>query len=264
MKLLVRDLRRSANATLWLAAAVLVSACAESQAEQGDEGARLTTRGAGELLTSGQVPQTPSSQMSIGDVGEAAPPPEGQDALNVDNLGFDRGPTDAPVRILEFSDFGCGYCRQFHMETLPSLVTEYMDEGKVLWKQVSFVMGNWPNSVPASLAAECALDQGAFPEMSHALYDRQSEWKGSGDANATVRSIAESADLDLDAFDACMADDSKLWRVQAHTALAKQVGVRSTPTFFVVGYAPLQGALPLDLFRQVIDTVLVEEGAGDR
>jgi protein-disulfide isomerase len=258
-------LRRSVKVTLWLLAAVIVSACAEGDAGEGDgDGARLTTRGAGELLTSGQTPETTPSQMSLGDVGEVLPPPGGQDVLNVDSLGFDRGSLDAPVRVLEFSDFGCGYCRKFHLETLPTLVSEYMDEGTVLWKQIAFVMGNWANSVPASLAAECALDQGKFDAMSHALYERQSDWKGSGDVDAVLRRIAESVDLDMDPFDTCMADDALMWRVQAHTALARQVGVRATPTFFVVGYAPLQGALPLDLFRQILDTVLVAEGAGRR
>ena len=99
------------------------------------------------------------------------------------------------MRILEFSDFGCGYCRTFHMEILETLDAEYMQEGTVLWKQIPFVMGNWANSVPASLGAECARDQGEFSDMSHALYEHQADWKNVSkeEADAAVRTLAEGA-----------------------------------------------------------------------
>ncbi len=58
-----------------------------------------------------------------------------------------------------------------------------------------------------------------------------------------------------------MTSDEFLWRVQAHTSLARQIGVRGTPTFVVVGYAPFSGALPLELFEQIVDTVLVNAAA---
>ena len=144
------------------------------------------------------------------------------------------------------------------METLDA---EYMQQGTVLWKQIPFVMGNWANSVPASLGAECAREQDEFVDMSHGLFDRQSDWKNVSkeEADAAVRDIADKAGADMAAWDTCMSLDENLWRVQAHTQLARQVGVRSTPTFFVVGYTPIQGALPIEMFREVLDTVLVLE-----
>ena len=97
--------------------------------------------------------------------------------------------------------------------------------------------------------------------MSDGLFARQSDWKGvsTEEADAAVRDIAVNTGANMEAWDACMATDEHLWRVQAHTQLAREIGVRSTPTFFVVGYQPLQGALPIELFRQVLDTVLVIE-----
>lgn len=249
-----------------LVAAAMITACTAGEVETagtpntGTEGTRHAT-GAGALLQqqveTGQssiIQETPNDLL-----GPRRDPPS--DSVNVDSLGFDRGNVEAAVRILEFSDFGCGYCRKFHMEILETLDAEYMQKGTVLWKQIPFVMGNWANSVPASLGAECANEQGGFSEMSHGLFDRQSDWKGGSrdEGEAVVRDIAQKAGLEMEAWDSCMATDAVLWRVQAHTQLARQVGVRSTPTFFVVGYTPIQGALPVELFREVIDTVLVLE-----
>ena len=240
------------------------AACAESEAGDGTaadrtQGTRAAT-GAGALLQ--QQTETGESSIRRGDATDLLGQAPARDSVDINELGFDRGSEDAPVRILEFSDFGCGYCRQFHLETLALIEEEYIDPGSVLWKQIPFVMGNWPNSVPASLGAECALRQNAFAGMSHGLYERQSDWKGAStdEADAVVRDIASSLDMDMAAWDACMENDEELQRVQIHTQLARQVGVRSTPTFFIVGYSPVQGALPIELFRQVIDTVLVLEG----
>lgn len=254
---------RGAGAVFVVAA--LVTACgagdAETVAEESSKvGGTRHASGAGALLQQ-QVETGQSSITQSDEIDLLGPPVQPLDSVNIDLLGFDRGVAGAAVRILEFSDFGCGYCRKFHMEILETLDAEYMQKGTVFWKQIPFIMGNWANSVPASLGAECALEQGKFSQMSHAIYERQSDWKRGSvdDAEAVVREIAEHAGVDLERWDSCMATDEVLWRVQAHTQLARQIGVRSTPTFFVVGYTPIQGALPIELFREVLDTVIVLE-----
>jgi len=243
---------------LVLTVAVL-AACTEGEADTGsaDAGGTRHATGAGALLQ--LQAETGQSSIIQDDSNDLLGPAQTRDSITVDDLGFDRGDTAAAVKVLEFSDFGCGYCRTFHMDILETLDEEYMQKGTVLWKQIPFVMGNWANSVPASLGAECARDQGEFSDMSHALYERQADWKNVSkeEADAVVRDIAEGTGADMDAWDTCMSLDENLWRLQAHTRLARQVGVRSTPTFFVVGYTPIQGALPIELFREVLDTVLV-------
>ena len=127
------------------------------------------------------------------------------------------------------------------------------------------MIGNWANSVPATLAAECALGQGKvqYNQMADALFARQLEWKQVSEPEPVLEGIAADAGLDMEAFRACMATDEFLWRVQAHSSLARQMGVRGTPTFIVIGYAPFSGAIPLELFEQIIDTVLVKAARGD-
>ena len=239
---------------LGAALSLFASACASEQASTPDE-ARLTTRGAGDLLTSNAETVTPGFE----DLSRTPPTAPRQEDITLETLGIDYGSQDAPVRIIELFDFGCGFCRKFHSETFPALEAKYVDDGRVLWKAVPFVIGNWANSVPATLAAECALGQGTeqYDRMADALFDRQPDWKQASDPEPVLEDIASDVDLDMGAFRACMASDEFLWRVQAHSSLARQVGVRGTPTFVVVGYTPFSGALPLELFEQIIDTVLV-------
>ncbi|MEX2466486.1 MAG: thioredoxin domain-containing protein [Gemmatimonadota bacterium] len=197
--------------------------------------------------------------------GANAPPPiPGPDGnptpvrdVPVDDLGFNRGSSDAPVRVIEMSDYGCGYCRQFHIETFPSLREEFIETGMVEWKFVPYVTGMFDNSLPALRAAECTLEQSSetFEVVNERLWHDQAEWKRSGDAPGLVRSWVAAAGADMEAFDDCMASGRRFERIAAAGGLARQLGVRGTPTFLVVGYGPLQGALPLDTFRRVLGSV---------
>jgi len=178
--------------------------------------------------------------------------------IDIDALGYNEGPADAPVRVLEFSDFGCGYCRRFHQESYPLLVQEYMDAGKVQWKYVPMVLGMFPNAIEAARAGECAGEQGEFAVMRDLLFDRQSEWKQSDDPDTLMDRYAREVGLDTERFGQCVAEGWQDERIEDGTQLSRQVGVRGTPTFFVVGYAPIPGAIPLDLFRSALDTVYAE------
>lgn len=207
---------------------------------------------AGTMEGSGAMSRGPAS----GGPGGAA----GQ--IDIDALGYNEGSADAPVRVLEFSDFGCGYCRRFHEESYPLLVQEYMDAGKVQWKYVPMVLGMFPNAIEAARTGECAGEQGQFAVMRDLLFERQPEWKQSDDPDPLMVRYAREVGLDMERFDQCVAEGWQDERIQDGTQLSRQVGVRGTPTFFVVGYAPIPGAIPLDLFRAALDTVYAEATRG--
>jgi protein-disulfide isomerase len=241
------------------------AACQDPPAENEGGDTRVSTAAADILAaTQDAATSTGASAGPAVSLGPPAAPPSGQEAPDIASLGYDQGSTEAPVRVVEFSDYGCSFCRKFHMETWPTLQEEYVETGKVLWKTVPFVIGNWASSLDASLGGECALEQGKAERMTELLFERQAEWKGASDPAPPVAAIAEAAGLDMAPYRTCVDEAKYLWRVQAHTSLARQAGVRGTPTFFVVGYAPVQGALPLELFREILDTVLVEAGAAGR
>jgi protein-disulfide isomerase len=175
-------------------------------------------------------------------------------------LGYNRGDVAAPVKVIEFADFGCGFCRLFHEESFPTLKTQFIDTGMVEWKFLPFITGSFRNSLAVTEASECALEQGVqqYEALGGFLWVRQGDWKETGDAAALVRSWANEAGVDMARYDACLAEDRRIDRIAGSTAIAQQLGVRATPTFWIVGYGPLQGALPLDVFQGVFTTVHAE------
>ena len=101
-----------------------------------------------------------------------------------------------------------------------------------------------------------------FGAMRDRLFSSQPEWKGADDPNPLFETYAAELGLDVDRFRSCVSEGWMDQRIVAGTELSRQVGVRGTPTFVVEGYAPIPGALPLDLFRQVLDTVYAEKMRG--
>jgi protein-disulfide isomerase len=181
-------------------------------------------------------------------------------------LGHNFGDVEAPLKLIEFSDFGCGYCRQFHSETFAALHEQFVETGRIEWKFLPFITGTFENSLAVTEAAECTLEQDetTFRALSDRLWERQAEWKGSGEPEAIVRSWARELGADMERFDSCLAEDRRIERVASATLVAQQLGVRGTPTFWIVGYGPLQGALPLDAFSGILGAVLEDvEAARD-
>jgi len=174
-------------------------------------------------------------------------------AMAAGGAGYDRGSTRAPVTVLEFADFGCRYCDLFATQVYPRLAEEFVRTGNVRWKYVPFVLGMFPNGDGAARAAECAAEQGpaAFGRMHDLLYARRPEWSGSGRPDGLFRSYAAAISLDPSRFAACWVSDAPAARIRASNELADQMGVRSTPTFFIDG-ARIEGAVPLDEFRAVL------------
>lgn len=168
-------------------------------------------------------------------------------------VGYSRGSPDAPITVIEFSDFGCPYCAMFALETYPELHREFVETGKVRWHYVPFVMGVFPNGAEAARAAECAAEQGdaAFWAMHDILYARQPEWRANREPAELFGRLASEMEIDADAFAACYRDDSPASRVTEATVLARRAGVNATPTFFVNGRR-VQGALPLEHFRMIL------------
>lgn len=161
------------------------------------------------------------------------------------------------LTVVEFSDFGCPYCGVFERETFPTLREEFVETGRVRWRFVPFVLGMFPNGLEAMRAATCVAEQGdeAFWKMHDVLFEKQEVWKASRDPDQIFRSYAVVSGADGDTFSACFDDGRSADRATAANALARQGGVRSTPTFFI-GRQMIQGALPVAEFRKVLEAAL--------
>jgi len=174
-------------------------------------------------------------------------------------MGYNRGSPEAPVKVLEFSDFGCGYCRRFHEETLPAITEIYIDAGFVEWKFIPFVLGMFPNGLQAATASECAGEQHQFFPMQARLFQDQRGWRNSDDPYADFSRIAEEEGLDVERFNDCIQGGWRDNRVRANVRLGQQAGARGTPMFLVDG-RPVPGALPLSDFRRLLDAALLQRG----
>ncbi len=235
-----------------VAAALTVAACGSESS-----GAPDTSATAAGLLSG--TPRGSSSPMGNADL----PPGSGR-TIDLPSLGYNLGDPESPVRVLEMSDYGCGYCRKFHLETFPTLLSEFIESGMVEWKFMPFITGMFENSLAATEAAECALLQSpeVFDQLNERLWTDQVDWKRSGEPEAVVRTMAGDAGADLGELDACLADDRRMDRIAGATGLAQQAGVRGTPTFFIFGYPPVQGALPTETFREILTAVHAEATQG--
>jgi protein-disulfide isomerase len=158
------------------------------------------------------------------------------------------GPKDAPITIVEFSDFRCPYCAVFHRDTFGALMAEYPD-------QIHFVYRDFPvvGGFDAALASECANEQGAYWEFHDLLFS--DEYANlNRDAFAAY---AEKLDLDVEDLLACVDEERYGEEVEADARYASGLGITGTPTFFINGI-PMVGAQPLEAFIQIIEYELGE------
>jgi protein-disulfide isomerase len=162
------------------------------------------------------------------------------------------GPSTAAITIIEFSDYECPYCRKWHLEVFPRLRQKYPDQLRFVFRDFPLTSIH-PNAVPAANAANCANDQGKFWEFNEALFSMQA-----GLNTKAYQMYAEELELDMDEFNECFSSGRYEAEVMADLEWAAQLGVRSTPTFFLNGIA-LVGAQPYEVFEQVIEKELAGE-----
>jgi protein-disulfide isomerase len=176
------------------------------------------------------------------------------------------GPADAPVTIVEFSDFQCPYCGRFATQTLPQIKQAY--EGKILFVFRDFPLSSiHANAEKAAEAAGCANDQGKFWEYHDILYSNQSALDV-----ASLKSYASQLGLDTATFDECLDSGAHAQEIQKDVQDGTSYGVNGTPAFFVNGLLVV-GALPFadytdssgntqDGFSSIIEKALQEAQGG--
>ncbi len=166
-----------------------------------------------------------------------------------------KGPDNAPITLVEFSDFQCPYCAR-SAPTLKTLEKKY--EGKIRFVFKHFPLTGIHNlAIGASKASMAAGEQGKFWEYHDMLMARQGEWGRSG-GNELFDKYASSFGLDMDKFASSLKSPDYGKQINQDIALGRKVGVKSTPTFFVNGVM-VRGARSVDYFSRVIDFLLNEK-----
>jgi len=164
--------------------------------------------------------------------------------ITVRQVGPTRGPADAVVTIVEFSDFQCPYCR-LEAGTLHRLLDEYPKQVKLVF--LDFPLSAHPDANNAAQAAACADEQGRFWAMHDLLFKHQDAL-----SSEDLRRYAAEAGVEAAKFDDCMKTGRKASSVERSLKVGEQVGVDGTPALFVNG-RPLSGAVSYAELKQTVD-----------
>ncbi len=220
-----------------------------------DTNSSISNEEISQLLKEVQTKAIPAGQPAV-----PAPPSVIQVSLDDDPV---KGNPNAPVTIIEFSDFQCPFCSRFFTQTLPLIEENYINSGKV-----KFVYRDMPldslhqNARPASIASECADEQGKFWEYHDILFIKQKQWQGLSLAAAdkTFKEYAGDLGLQIASFDSCLESPIIADEVNKDVVEATTYGATGTPTFFIGnekdGFIKLSGAQPFTVFQSAIEDQL--------
>ncbi|MHC0431519.1 DsbA family protein [Streptomyces sp. O3] len=208
------------------------------------------------VVTSSAAPSSPSSPSSASAADGSSDPQSGVYA-ELEKLArrdakdpLAQGRADAPVVLIEYADFQCGYCGKFARDTEPALVKKYVDDGtlRIEWRNFP-IFGEKSEAV--ARAAWAAGQQGKFWEFHEAAYATDAKAKGFGAAR--LDELARTAGVaDLDRFREDRDSDAARAAVDKDREEAYGLGATSTPSFLVNG-RPLAGAQPEATFVQAIE-----------
>jgi protein-disulfide isomerase len=162
------------------------------------------------------------------------------------------GPADAPVTIVEFSDYQCPYCQRAE-EVVDQVLEHYEGKVRVVFRDLPLESLH-PQAPKAHEAAGCALAQDRFWDMHDKLFANRQDL-----GRESLVKYATELELDVEAFESCLDEGQRTEEVAEDIAAARAQGISGTPAFFVNGRL-LSGAQPFERFRQVIDDELRRAG----
>lgn len=168
------------------------------------------------------------------------------------------GRADAPVTIVEYTDYQCGFCRQFHLTAFPELKKNYIETGKLRFVSRDLPLEFHGNALRAAQAARCAGEQDRFWEMRDVLVANANDLS----ADAITR-YAQGLLLNMEPFQACVRSGKYQKQVQEQAAQASALDISGTPSFVIGKTTPegvegsvLVGAQPFPMFDAKIKSLL--------
>lgn len=179
------------------------------------------------------------------------------DTGTTQNVGASFGSQDAPVTIVQFTDYECPFCARFTSETLPLLREEYIQTGKVRLVVRDLPLDMHKSAMPLAIAARCGyeLSREAL-DFQRLLYSNLPTYQ------QTIAAAADSVGISHAALTRCMEDGRHRVAVTEDVEAARQLRVRGTPTFVIGRTSPeisgriIRGAMPTPSFTAAIDSLL--------
>jgi protein-disulfide isomerase len=191
-----------------------------------------------------------------------APVPNDKVSYKLAPGGFSMGDAKAPVVLVEYTDFQCPFCQQFHNTAFAQIKANYIDTGKVRFVSRDFPLDFHENARRAATAGHCAGEQGKYWEMRHVMIVNASALK---EDNLTT--YAGNIKIDVPKFKSCLDSDKYKAQIDKDVAEGGVAGVQGTPSF-VIGRLDndklegvrLVGAMPYDQFEAKIQQMLEQSG----
>jgi protein-disulfide isomerase len=176
----------------------------------------------------------------------------------IETGAFTLGDPNAPITIIEYTDYQCPFCTRHFEETWPQLKENFVDTGDVYYIMKDFPLTSiHPQAVKAAEAARCAGEQDAYLEMHDVLFAQQTEWSGNPTAENIFFGYANDLNLDVEAFMDCLSSGKMETAVIDNMNEGMSFGVNGTPAFFINGIL-VSGALPYESFEQGLNGMLAD------
>jgi protein-disulfide isomerase len=172
-----------------------------------------------------------------------------------------KGDENAAITVLEISDFQCPYCRVFWEETLPILMRDYVETGKIRFVFLNMPLANLhPNAPAAHEFAMCAAAQDRFWPVHDLLFQHQATWATLDDPSEYFLVLADSANLAMLELAACFQNGTVRQLIEEEVALNARSGITSTPSF-VIERGLLKGVHPIETWRSILDSLVAARAA---
>jgi protein-disulfide isomerase len=189
--------------------------------------------------------------------------PDDRVSLPFDRGGYSLGKTTAPLVMVEYTDYECPFCRQFHLNTFEQIRKNYIDSGKVLYVSRDFPLDFHKNAPRAAAAGRCAAEQQKFWELRHVMIANADKLGAE-----QIVGYAKELKLDLGKFRPCMQSNRFKQSIDEDMQEGRSIGISGTPSF-VIGRVVdgklegirMVGALPYINFAQKLDQMLAQAGA---
>lgn len=196
------------------------------------------------LAKAQNIPSAPDPQQPA----TAVPSPTTLQNFEITKNDHIRGDFNAPITLVEFSDFECPFCER-HYPTLTQTLDKYKGQVRLVYKH--FPLGFHPNAQKAAESSECADEQGKFWEYHDKLFKNQP----SGYSLEKFKQWAKDMALNTDKFNTCLDSGKYAQKVQSDLQEGQTKGVQGTPATFVNGQL-VSGAIPYESFQQIIAGLL--------
>lgn len=174
------------------------------------------------------------------------------------DLGRIMGDSTARVWLIMASDFQCPFCKQWHDSSFAGIVKDYVAKGRVRLAYLNYPLSQHQNALPAAEAAMCASVQHKFWALHDGLFNTQAKWETSRNPTPLFDSLATAAGVNMATYRQCISKHLTLPLIEADHDRARQIGVKSTPTF-IIGDQLLESATAN--IRGVLDAALAKAAA---